>query len=67
MQAKSSAVLLTVATIALGITVAILGYVGSTAVGTVAFVGALVVGGLWAVRSIVLDRRRRSASSRDTV
>lgn len=63
MRAKSSAVLLTVATIALGITIAILGYLGSSVVGPVAFIGALVVGGLWAVRSIVLDRQRKSTDS----
>ena len=35
---------------------ALLGYLDSAAVGIFAFAGALVLGGLWAVRGIFLNR-----------
>ncbi|MPZ88967.1 MAG: hypothetical protein GEU81_13020 [Nitriliruptorales bacterium] len=49
-------------TIAYGVVIAILGALGSEAVGMVAFIGALIVGGLWAVRGVLEDRERRSSS-----
>jgi hypothetical protein len=56
MGSKLSAPLLVILSICYGITVAILGALDSPATGIVAIIGALVVGGLWAVRG-VLSRR----------
>jgi len=56
MDSKLSARLLVILSICYGITIAILGAVGSSAIGIVAVVGALVLGGLWAVRGL-LNRR----------
>jgi hypothetical protein len=56
MGSKLSAPLLVILSICYGITVAILGALGSSAIGIVAVVGALVVGGLWAVRGILTRR-----------
>jgi predicted membrane-bound mannosyltransferase len=41
-----------------GITVAILGALDSSALTIVAIIGALVLGGLWAVRSMLIRRDR---------
>jgi hypothetical protein len=51
----SSRVLI-VLTLVYGITIAILGAVGASAVGLVAMIGALIVGGLWAVRGLFADK-----------
>lgn len=40
-----------------GIAVAILGVLDSPALGTVAAIGAIVLGGLWALRGVVFGRR----------
>jgi hypothetical protein len=53
MDPKLSARLLIVLSICYGITVAILGALGSSAIGIVAVVGALVLGGLWVVRGLL--------------
>jgi hypothetical protein len=53
MEPKPSAKLLVVLSVCYGITVALLGALGSSAIGIVAIVGALVIGGLWALRSIL--------------
>ncbi|MBC6462143.1 hypothetical protein [Actinomadura sp. HBU206391] len=42
--------------IAYGALVAVLGALGASATGTVALVGALLIGGLWAVRGVVQSR-----------
>jgi hypothetical protein len=60
MRSILSAQVLTVASICYGIAIAILGVVGSSAIALVATIGALVLGGLWAVRGVLLrdpDRR----------
>jgi len=51
----SPPVLLTLS-IAYGALIAVLGALGSSATGTVALIGALVVGGLWAVRGVLQSR-----------
>jgi hypothetical protein len=48
--------LLVILSICYGIVVAVLGVLDSSAIGIVAIAGALVLGGLWAVRG-VLNRR----------
>jgi hypothetical protein len=58
MSPKSTARLLIVASIAYGIAVAILGALGSSALPLVAMIGALVLGGLWAVRGMFLGGDR---------
>ena len=57
MTPRLSAQLLITASIAYGITIAFLGYLGSSALTTVAVAGALVLGALWAVRGIFINRR----------
>jgi hypothetical protein len=52
--------LLIVLSICYGIVVAILGALNSPAVGLVAMIGALVLGGLWAVRGVFFGRRAGS-------
>jgi hypothetical protein len=56
MNSKRSAQLLVILSIVYGGTVAVLGLLNSSAIAIVALVGALIVGGLWAVRG-VLSRR----------
>ncbi|WP_162907986.1 hypothetical protein [Allorhizocola rhizosphaerae] len=56
MNSRLSARLLITASIGYGIAVAILGYLGSSALALVAIVGALVLGGLWAIRGVFMDR-----------
>ena len=56
MNPRLSARLLIAASIAYGITIGFLGYLGSSALTTVAVAGALVLGALWAVRGIFLNR-----------
>jgi hypothetical protein len=58
MDRKLSRQILVVLTIVYGCTVAALGFFESPALGPVAVVGALVIGGLWAIRGAFLDRRR---------
>ncbi len=53
MNPQLSTRILIVLSIAFGITVAILGVTESSALDTVALIGALVIGGLWAVRPFV--------------
>jgi hypothetical protein len=56
MDSRLSAKLLVVASIFYGIVIALLGYLGSSAVTIVAVIGALVLGALWAVRGVFLNR-----------
>ncbi|HEU4423657.1 MAG TPA: hypothetical protein VFR67_14080 [Pilimelia sp.] len=58
MNPKLSFRLLVVLSICYGIAVAILGALGSAALTIVAVVGALVIGGLWAVRGVFAGRDR---------
>jgi hypothetical protein len=51
----SSRVLI-IATIAYGITIGILGVLGTRSVGIVATIGAMILGGLWAVRGLLVKR-----------
>jgi hypothetical protein len=60
MNPKMTFRLLLALSIAYGIAVAIMGALGSSALTIVAIVGALVIGGLWALRG-VLSNRNRSA------
>jgi hypothetical protein len=57
MNPQLSARILIAASICYGITIAILGYLGSSAIATVAVIGALVLGGLWAMRGIFIKRQ----------
>jgi hypothetical protein len=56
MKAILSTQVLTIASICYGIAIAILGVVGSSAIALVATIGALVLGGLWAIRGVVLRK-----------
>ncbi len=56
MTPKLTARILLVLTICYGITIGILGTLGSSAVSIVAVIGALVIGGLWAIRGAFLNR-----------
>jgi hypothetical protein len=56
MNSILSTKVLVVASIAYGIAIAILGVVGSSATGLVATIGALVIGGLWAVRGVLTKK-----------
>jgi hypothetical protein len=58
MSPALSARLLIVLSICYGIAIAILGFLNSPAVGLVAMIGALVLGGLWAVRGMFASRSR---------
>jgi Na+/serine symporter len=58
MNPKTSARVLIIVSICYGILIAILGAVGSSAVALVAMIGALVIGALWAVRGILINRSR---------
>ena len=57
MTPQLSSKLLIAASIVYGITIALLGYLGSGAVTIVAVTGALVLGGLWALRGVFLNRQ----------
>jgi hypothetical protein len=60
MKAILSTRVLVVASICYGIAIAILGVLGSTATAIAATIGALVLGGLWAIRGVLLrDPERR--------
>lgn len=61
MAAKLSSRLLVALSIAYGIVMAVLGAFGSPATGPVALIGALVIGGLWAVRAMPFGNRDRSS------
>jgi hypothetical protein len=56
MNRQLSAKILIAASICYGITLAFLGYLGSSAVTTVAVAGALVLGAGWAMRGIFTNR-----------
>lgn len=56
MNSRLSGKLLIAASIIYGITIAFLGYLGSSAVTVVAVAGALVLGALWAIRGIFNNR-----------
>ena len=56
MNPRLSAKLLIAASIVYGITVGFLGYLGSSAVAIFAVAGALVLGTLWAIRGIFMNR-----------
>jgi hypothetical protein len=56
MSPTLSARLLIALSICYGIVIAILGFLNSSAVGLVAMIGALVLGGLWAVRGVFASR-----------
>jgi hypothetical protein len=56
MRSAPSTRLLVILSICYGIVVAILGALDSPAIGIVAIVGALILGGLWAVRGLVSRR-----------
>ena len=58
MSSILSSKVLIVASVCYGITIAILGAASSAAVGLVATIGALVIGGLWAVRGLFIHRSR---------
>jgi hypothetical protein len=59
MTAQSTSRLLIVLSICYGIVIAILGAVGSPAIALVAMIGALIIGGLWAVRGMYFGGSRR--------
>ena len=59
MDSKRSSRLLVLLSLAYAIAVAVLAVLESSAVSVVAIVGAIVVGGLWAVQGVL--SRRRSA------
>jgi predicted membrane-bound mannosyltransferase len=56
MNLKLSARVLIVLSMCYGIVIAILGFLDSSAVTTVAVIGALVLGVLWAVRGVLASR-----------
>lgn len=56
MNKKRIALILVLLSMAYGLTLALLGSSGSSAVGTVALVGGVVVGALWVVVGIMPDR-----------
>jgi hypothetical protein len=58
MNPKTSAWVLLILSICYGSLIAILGAVGSSAVGLVAMIGALVLGALWVVRGLLISRSR---------
>jgi hypothetical protein len=60
MSPKSTSRLLVVLSICYGIVIAILGTLGSSALTIVAVIGALVIGGLWAVRGIYFSGSGRA-------
>ncbi|HZM78405.1 MAG TPA: hypothetical protein VFC19_21985 [Candidatus Limnocylindrales bacterium] len=57
MNPRLSARLLITASIFYGITIGFLGFLGSSAMTVVAVAGALVLGALWAVRGIFMNRQ----------
>jgi len=58
MNPKLTSRLLIVLSLCYGIVIAILGALGSSALTIVAIIGALVIGGLWAVRGMFSSRDR---------
>jgi hypothetical protein len=53
MNPKTSAQILIVLSVAYGVTIGILGALGSPAITLVAIIGAMVLGLLWVVRSVI--------------
>jgi hypothetical protein len=58
MNPKTSARALVALSVAYGITIGILGALDSGALVTVAIIGAMVLGGLWVVRGLFINRER---------
>jgi hypothetical protein len=58
MTPQTSSRLLVVLSICYGIAIGILGFLGSSAITIVAVIGALVIGGLWAVRGMFFSGNR---------
>lgn len=58
MDRKLSGQILVILSIVYGVTLALLGAFASSAVAPVAIIGALIIGGLWAIRGILVDDRR---------
>jgi hypothetical protein len=56
MSPKLSARILIALSICYGILVGILGALNSSALGAVAIAGAIVLGGLWAIRGVLTNR-----------
>jgi hypothetical protein len=56
MKSILSTEVLVVASICYGIAIAILGVLGSSAIALVATIGALILGGLWAIRGVLLRK-----------
>jgi hypothetical protein len=56
MTPQLSARLLIALSLCYGIAVAVLGMLHSPAIGAVAGIGALVIGGLWAIRGVFANR-----------
>jgi hypothetical protein len=56
MSPKLTARILIALSLCYGIAIAILGAVNSSAVGTVAVIGAVVIGALWALRGVLTHR-----------
>jgi len=56
MSPKLTARILIALSICYGILVGILGALNSSALGVVAIVGAMVIGGLWAIRGVLTNR-----------
>jgi membrane associated rhomboid family serine protease len=54
MDKSLSARILIAISIVYGLTIAVLGWSGSAAVGGFAFIGGLVIGGLWAMRALFI-------------
>jgi hypothetical protein len=55
MRSMLSVKMLLIASLCYGIAIAVLGAVGSGAVGPAATIGGLVIGGLWAARGVLGD------------
>jgi hypothetical protein len=58
MDKKLASRLMFILTICYGITVAFLGFLGSSALTIVAVAGALVIGGLWAILGVFFSEKR---------
>lgn len=61
MNPKTSSRILVTLSVAYGITIGILGAVNSGALTLIAIIGAMVLGGLWVVRGVFLDRDREKS------
>ncbi|HET9143333.1 hypothetical protein [Actinophytocola sp.] len=58
MNPKTSARILIAASVAYGVAIGILGALESSATSVVAIIGALILGGLWVIRGLYLNRDR---------